>query len=87
MSAEAALLGIPTYSSYPGEPYLIERYLVKKGLLVRETDYGRITKGVLEILEDPVEARRTQSSKAQELVSGFEDPVEVIVREIERVKD
>jgi predicted glycosyltransferase len=87
MSAEAALLGIPTYSSYPGEAYLIERYLVEKGLLIRETDYGRITGGVLKILEDTAEARRTQSSKAQELVSGFEDPVDVIVREIESVKD
>jgi len=87
MSAEAALLGIPTYSSYPGEPYLIERYLVERGLVIRETDYGRIARGVLEILEDPVEARRAQSSRARELVSGFEDPVEVIVGEIENVKD
>jgi predicted glycosyltransferase len=86
MSAEAALLGIPTYSSYPGEPYLVERYLVERGLMIRETDYGRIARGVLEILEDPVEARRAQSSRAQELVSGFEDPVEVIVREIENVE-
>jgi len=87
MSAEAALLGIPTYSSYPGEPYLVERYLVERGLVIRETDYGRIARGVLEILEDPVEARRAQSSRARELVSGFEDPVEVIVGEIENVKN
>jgi predicted glycosyltransferase len=87
MSAEAALLGTPAYSSYPGEPYIIESYLVDKGLLIRETDYGKITRGVLEILDDPVEARELQSSKAQEFVSGFEDPVEVIVREIENVKD
>ena len=60
---------------------------MEKGLLIRETDYGRITRGVLKILEDPVEARRIQSSKAQELVSGFEDPVDVIVREIENVKE
>ena len=87
MTAEAALLGTPAYSSYPGEPYLIESYLVDKSLLIRETDYGRIARGVLKILDDPVEARRMQSSKTQELVSGFEDPVEVIVREIENVKD
>jgi predicted glycosyltransferase len=87
MTAEAALLGVPTYSSYPGEPYLVERYLVERGLVIRETDYGRIARGVLEILEDPVEARRAQSSRARELVSGFEDPVEVIVGEIENVED
>jgi len=87
MSAEAALLGIPTYSSYPGEPYVIERYLQEKGLLIRETDYDIIAKAVLEILVDPSEARQIQSVKALELVSGFEDPVEVIVREIESVKD
>jgi predicted glycosyltransferase len=86
MSAEAALLGIPTYSSYPGEPYLVERYLVERNLVIRETDYGRIARGVLEILEDPVEARRAQSSRARELVSGFEDPVEVIIGEIENVE-
>jgi hypothetical protein len=86
MTAEAALLGVPTYSNYPGEAYLVERYLVERGLVIRETDYERIARGVLEILEDPVEAKRAQSSKAREIVSGFEDPVEVIVGEIENVE-
>jgi len=66
---------------------VIERYLQEKGLLIRETDYDIIAKAVLEILVDPSEARQIQSVKALELVSGFEDPVEVIVREIESVKD
>jgi len=87
MSAEAALLGIPTYSSYPGEPYVIERYLQEKGLLVREMDYNVIAKAVLDIMENPAEARRIQSAKARELVSTFEDPVEVIVKEIENVRE
>lgn len=87
MSAEAALLGVPTLSSYPGTPYFIEKYLVEKRLMIRETDYGMITKRVLRILENPIKARKIQTLKAQKLVSGFEDPTDMIVREIENVKD
>lgn len=87
MSAEAALLGVPTFSSYPGEPYIVEQYLAEKGLIVRETNPGALVKGVLDILDDPGEARASWSGRAQELVSGFEDPVEVIAKRIERVKE
>jgi len=35
MTAEAAMLGVPTISCYPGEPTIIERYLVREKLIER----------------------------------------------------
>jgi predicted glycosyltransferase len=87
MSAEAALIGVPTFSSYPGTSYLIEKFLVEKDLMVKEKNYRLISKKVLKLLETPTEARQIQTSKAQELVSCFEDPTNRIVSEIENVKD
>lgn len=83
MSAEAALMGVPTISCYPGRPYIIERYLMKRGLIQRETSPERVVDLIMGILDDLDSVRRTQISRARRLTSRFEDPVEVIAREIE----
>jgi len=85
MTSEAALLGVPTFSCYPEKPYLIERYLQSKGLVIRETNPKRLTRKILETLDDLTKARKKQQERAKRLISTFEDPVEVIMRTIEDV--
>lgn len=85
MTSEAALLGVPTFSCYPEESYLIEKYLLSKGLAIRETDPRKLVKRILETLENLETARKKQREKARRLTSTFEDPVDVMVKTIEGV--
>ena len=84
MSAEAALLGVPTISCYP-EEYLIEDYLIREGLITKELNPEKLLKGIAEVLGDIDERKRLAKEKAQKLVSGFEDPTEVIGSEVEKI--
>jgi len=84
MSVEAALLGVPTFSCYPGEPFIIEKYLIKKGLLIRETTPEKAAEKILDQLGNISSARKKQAEKAWKLTEKFEDPVEIIAGEIER---
>lgn len=86
MTSEAVLLGVPTFSCYPEEPYLIERYLLSKRLAIRETNPRKLAKRILETLDNLKTARKRQSEKARRLVNAFEDPVDVIVKTVEDVK-
>jgi len=85
MSTEAALLGVPTISCYPGEPYLIEKYLMKKKLIIREDRPEKIVKKILNMLRmiDIVKKRCTE--RAQRLVERFEDPISFITEKVERL--
>ena len=83
MSAEAVLLGVPTFSSYPGDPYLIEQYLVRRGLVVRETNYNNLLNKILSLLNDLDQEKKKQEKKVRKLVSDFEDPIDVIVNGFE----
>jgi len=85
MTTEAALLGVPTFSCYPDKPFLVEKYLIKKGLIVRETSLERVRVKVLETLQKIEDAQKAQAAKAQKLTSSFEDPIDVIVKAIEKV--
>ena len=84
MSAEAALLGVPTFSCYPAEPFIIERYLTRKGLIVRERDPGKLVTKVLQALDDATHLRERQAERARRLVECFEDPIPIITEEIEK---
>jgi predicted glycosyltransferase len=84
MSAEAALLGVPTISHYP-ERYMIEDYLIKEGLISKELDPERLLKRIADVLAEVAERKRMAKEKAGKLVSGFEDPIEVIGSEVEKI--
>jgi predicted glycosyltransferase len=84
MTAEAALLGVPTFSCYPGKPFLIEDYLVRKGLVVRETDCRKVERKILETLDDIETVTKAQALRARQLTGSFEDPIDVIVKAIEK---
>lgn len=78
MTAEAALLGVPTFSCYPGTPFLIEDYLVSRRLVVRETRPEEAAARILETLRNLETARAEQRARARRLTRHFEDPNEVI---------
>jgi predicted glycosyltransferase len=85
MTSEAALLGVPTFSCYPEESYLIEKYLLSKGLAIRETNPRKLVKRILETLDNLETVRKKQSERARRLTSTFEDPVDIMVKTIEGV--
>ncbi|MBS7626764.1 DUF354 domain-containing protein, partial [Candidatus Bathyarchaeota archaeon] len=82
MTAEASMIGVPAISYFPAGPTRVESYLQGMGLLKRSTDPGSIVEQALEWLTDE-EYRIECKRKAEKLVGGMEDPLEVILRNIE----
>ena len=84
MNEEAALLGVPTLSCYPGEPSLVEKCLITKKLVRRETDPEEVVKWTLKTVSKAERERKRQTEKARRLLETFEDPVDAVAREVER---
>lgn len=82
MNAEAALLGVPTISCYPGEPTLVEKYLVKKNLVFRITDPGKAAKKALKLISQIESFSKLHKKKAEALIAKMDDPIEVITSTI-----
>lgn len=82
MTAEAVLLGIPTFSCYPAAPFLIEQYLINRGLVIRETDPEKMTKKILNVVKNFEQNQLKQKERSKELTKDFEDPIEVIANTI-----
>jgi len=87
MTAEAALLGVPTFSCYPDKPFLVERYLIKQGLVARETSLKKLEARVTEAMSDLERVKREQMKKARKLTDSFEDPVDVIANTLNEIAD
>ena len=85
MTTEAALLGVPTFSCYPDEPFLILKYLMEKNLVTHETDTEKLVKGILTTLSSIDYEKRKQAGKVQRLVKDFEDPIRIIIAEVEKL--
>jgi len=84
MTAEAALLGTPTISCYPGPTTYVERYLIREKLISRVTEPEKVVKRAEQILENLSEERKLQRERATALVARMEDPAEAIARYIEK---
>ena len=69
MTAEAALMGIPTIS-YHAVPNYIEKYLVRIGLVKRETSPKKISTLIKKMLSDT----KVNKEKAKAALSSMEDP-------------
>ncbi len=69
MTAEAALMGIPTIS-YDAVPNYVERYLVKIGLARRETN----PKNILRVAKGMLEKNSRNTEKAKRILDSMEDP-------------
>lgn len=83
MTAEAALLGVPAISYYPGEPTFVERFLINYGLVERILDSGRIAQRTQAICGSQ-EFREFYQRKSGRLLHSMEDPLRVIVQKIKR---
>ncbi|HEY8111165.1 MAG TPA: DUF354 domain-containing protein, partial [Candidatus Nitrosotenuis sp.] len=82
MTAESALLGIPTIS-YNAVPNLVEKYLVRKKLAIRETNSKRI---VL-IIEKILHSNNSHfKNNARSAMNSMEDPVKKL-GQIIKMKD
>lgn len=83
MTTEAALLGVPTISCYPGEPTIVEEYLVKQNLVFRVIDPEKAAKKALRLFSQIERFRKIHQEKAKALIAQMGDPIEVITRTLE----
>lgn len=78
MTREAALLGTPAISYYPGEQLGADEFLIESGLLYHSTSVDEITG----ILEDIISKKQNLRQKASTIVNKMEDPFAVLENEI-----
>ena len=76
MTAEAALMGIPTISYY-AVPNIIENFLVKKSLVKRETNPEKISNQIKKVFE--TNSKQNQK-RAKKVVKQMEDPIEKLIK-------
>ncbi|MGI0006597.1 MAG: DUF354 domain-containing protein [Nitrosotalea sp.] len=80
MTAEAALMGVPTIS-YDAVPNYIEKYLVRVGLVKRETN----PKKILTLIKKMVDSNRTNKQKAKIVLDSMEDPYLKLLQIINKI--
>ena len=76
MTAESALMGIPTIS-YNAVPNIVENFLVKKHLVKRETNPSKISNHIKKIFE---RKNNTKQEIAKKIVKEMEDPIEKLIK-------
>lgn len=81
MNRESALLGTPAISYYPQEPLGVDRFLMRRKLLVR---CG--IEEVPSLVEELAGKKESLRKKAQRLRQRLEDPVEVLEREVSSLR-
>jgi len=81
MTAESALLGTPTIS-YNAVPIIIEAYLVRKKLVIRETNPKRVAASIKNILESSNLETKKRSKK---IWDSMEDPYPILVKTMKSV--
>jgi predicted glycosyltransferase len=81
MTAEAAMLGVPVISYYPGDPTFVERFLIHRGLAERVLDPARIAQRAIAISKRE-ESREFYRKKSAKLLQHMEDPLRVIMSKV-----
>ena len=76
MTAESALIGIPTIS-YNAVPNMIENFLVKKSLIKRETNPNKISNQIKKIFTS---SNKESQKKARRIVKQMEDPIQKLIK-------
>jgi predicted glycosyltransferase len=81
MTAESALLGVPTIS-YNAIPNIIEAYLVRKKLVLRKRNPKQVASSVKILLNSPnLEIKK----RAKRLVDSMEDPYPILVKTMKSI--
>ncbi|ASJ06955.1 DUF354 domain-containing protein [Thermococcus pacificus] len=83
MNREAIALGTPTISTYPGRLLAVTRWLVEKGVKFHSTDPVKVAA----MAERMMELNGSYRSYIRSVVSGFENPMNVILEEIETYEE
>ena len=78
MTAESALMGIPTIS-YNAVPNIVEKFLVKKHLVKRETNASKISDYIRETFES---TNKINQNRAKKIVRQMEDPIQKLMKTI-----
>ena len=76
MTAESALMGIPTIS-YNAVPNIIENFLVKKYLVKRETNPNKILNQIKKIFESTNDENQ---KRAEKIRKQMEDPIQKLIK-------
>ncbi len=76
MTAESALMGIPTIS-YNAVPNIIENFLVKKHLVTRETNPNKILYQIKKIFESTNDENQ---KRAEKIRKQMEDPIQKLIK-------
>jgi predicted glycosyltransferase len=83
MTVEAALLGRPAISNFPGEKPLYIKYLESKGLVKTIQSPREIALRVARTLESE-EEREKQEKRGTKLLRQMEDPIKIISRVVRK---
>lgn len=83
MTAESALLGVPTISSFQGGFLYTEKYLIKEKLLVKSRNIQHIIDTVRKLLWNQ-KIQTNLKNQAKSVLDNMEDPVKVIVKTLEK---
>ena len=81
MTAESALMGIPTIS-YNAIPNIIENFLVKKQLVKREVNVEKISNYIKKTFES---TNKINQKRAKKIVGEMEDPIEKLLKVIRAI--
>jgi len=82
MTAEAALMGVPTISYFPAGSTRVESYLQDKGLLIHLQDPESIAEQAISWLDNDVYQAECRM-RSHELLEKMEDPLKVIMDNID----
>lgn len=83
MTQEAALLGVPTISIYPQQLPTVLKFLERRRLLLHVKDPERFTQVLEKVIEDLGRLQALWRRRAEKLWDIMEDPVQVVLREVE----
>jgi len=81
MTAESALLGIPTIS-YNAVPNIIEDYLVRKKLVMREINPKKMVSVMKKVFKSSNSRRK---NRAKKMMSSMEDPYPILLKTMKSI--
>ena len=81
MTAESALLGIPTIS-YDAVPNIIEDYLVRKKLVMREVNPKKMVSVMKKVFKSSNSRRKNIAKK---MMSSMEDPYPILLKTMKSI--
>ena len=83
MNREAIALGTPTISTYPGRLLAVTRWLVELGVKFHSTDPVKVA----EVAERMIETNGSYRTYIRSVVSSLENPMNIILEEIETYEE